>query len=484
MLKEHYARLRPVLKRFRETNDLSGLKSLYRSIRALRPSPTHEGIYAYFINAFIGFWRSQDMALRVWEDMIISGITPTAKSWNALLRYGHGRDRTALLAIWKRMVLSGVVPDVHCWTTRIHLQMLADQVQDGLDSFEQMIEAGVNPTTETINAAIGGLLSFNRFDEINQVVSMADHLGVPANIITYNTLLRGMLRRQGAATEVIPLLDSMHARGVPPDVYTFTIVLDGLYRAARVATAASWKYSLSDEPPPFPDAPSFSYILELFRYMEGLGVDANVMTYTALVGGLLDTGNLAAVDIVRRVMARKGVIGNADFYTVLIKSAFQRCDIDAADRYAEETARLRVRRDHIFWMELIWGYAQSGETVKMTAAIEAMKREPVRMVITLKGHVTILRALERRGERIIAKGIVEDVVREWEAPPRLPDAPDVPSKVEIEFWSVVAKIGGTGWMSALKEEAGLKEAKDREEIAKDQLQRVVDIVGVREGRSV
>ncbi|KAI5857051.1 hypothetical protein BZA05DRAFT_332386 [Tricharina praecox] len=470
MLKEHQARLRPVLDRFKETNDLPGLTSLYRSVRALQPSPMHEGIYAYFINAFLSFWRSQDMALRVWEDMIMGGITPTAKSWNALLRYGHGRDRTALLAIWKRMVLTGVVPDVYCWTTRIHLQMLADEVQDGLESFEQMIEAGVKPTIETINAAMDGLLSFNRFDEIDHVVSMADHLGVPANIITYNTLLRGMLRRRGAATEVIPLLESMHSRGISPDVYTFTIALDGLYKAAR---------SL-----PNPDAPSFSYILELFRYMEGLGIDANVTTYTALVGGLLDTGNLAAVDVVRRVMARKGVVGNADFYTVLIKSAFQRCDIGAADRYADEITHLRVRRDHIFWMELIWGYAQFGETVKMAAAIDAMKREPVRMVITLKGHVTILRALERRGERIVAKGIIEDVVKEWEAPPRLPDAPDAPSKVEMEFWSVVAKIGGTGWMAALREEAGRREARDREEIARDHLARVVDIVGVREERNV
>jgi len=423
------SRLVRALERFTETNDFAGLQALYNSTQALVPSPLTEGTYACFISAFLQFWRSQQSALRVWDDMVTTGITPSANSWNALLRYGQHHDRSALLKIWKKMILVGVVPDVHCWTTRIHSQLQADQVEDGLESLRLMLKSDTPPTTETINAAIAGLLTNDRFDEASRVVAMADQLGVPANLITYNTLLRGVLKR--GATEVMSLLHNMTSRGITPDVYTFTIVLDGMYKSASPTT--------HDD------------VMEVFTFMESLDIRANITTYTALVGGLLDAQNFAAVAGVRRVMRERHIAGNADFYTVLIKSAFQRDDIAAVDALWQELIDRNVRRDHILWMETIWGYAQAGLTQKMAGALETMKKEPgPRIIITLKGYVTILRALERRGEHMAARRMVEDVVAAWGERGEVRKDGGA-ARIEEEFWEVVAKVGGRGWMLRLRE---------------------------------
>ncbi|KAF8247061.1 hypothetical protein K440DRAFT_314903 [Wilcoxina mikolae CBS 423.85] len=391
------SRLIRALDRFTETNDIAGLQTLYNSAQALVPSAMNEWTYACFISAFLQFWRSQQIALQVWDDMIATGITPSVNSWNALLRYGQHHDRSALLKIWTKMILVGVVPDVHCWTTRIHSQFRADLVDDGLESLRLMLASETPPTTATINASIDGLLANDRFEQAFRIVTVADQLGVPANLITYNTLLRGVLKKRGA-TEVMSLLHNMTNRGITPDVYTFTIVLDGLYNS----------------PFPAPGDSLHENVTEVFSFMESLEIRANITTYTALIGGLLDAHNFPAVAGVRKVMTERKIQGNADFYTVLIKSAFQRSEFVEVSLLWQELISLNVRRDHILWMETIWGYAQAGMIPEMQEALEMMKKEPgPRIVITLKGYVTILRALERRGENMAARRIVEDVVGSW-----------------------------------------------------------------------
>ncbi|KAF8542896.1 hypothetical protein BDD12DRAFT_875580 [Trichophaea hybrida] len=411
------SRLIRALERFTETNDIAGLQTLYNSAKALVPSAMKEWTYACFISAFLQFWRSQQIALQVWDDMIATGITPSVNSWNALLRYGQHHDRSALLKIWTKMILVGVVPDVPCWTTRIHSQFRAGLVNDGLESLRLMLASETPPTTATINASIDGLLANDRFEEAFRIVTIADQLGVPANLITYNTLLRGVLKKRGA-TEVIPR------------------------RTLQL--------------PLSPPSPSLQEnVTQVFSFMESLEIRANITTYTALIGGLLDAHNFPAVTGVRKVMTERGIQGNADFYTVLIKSAFQRSEFGEVNLLWQELISLNVRRDHILWMETIWGYAQAGLIREMQEALEMMKKEPgPRIVITLKGYVTILRALERRGENMAARRIVEDVVGRWGERGEVRKDGGA-ARIEEEFWEVVAKFGGRGWMLMLREEVFL-----------------------------
>ena len=224
-------RLRVLTERFSKNNDLDGLQRTYASAREL--GTLTENCYQVFITAFLSFWRSQQMALSVWEDMVRDGINPSVSSWNALLRYGRTHDRSALLLLWQKMIQVGVVPDVHCWTTRIHSQLAWDQVDEGFESLAQMEAAGITPSTVTINAAVDGLLTFNRFEEAQRVIQFAESKGVAADLVTYNTLMRGIMKRGGGSVEVKHMLEVMRSRGLSPDVYTFTTALDGLYQPQR-----------------------------------------------------------------------------------------------------------------------------------------------------------------------------------------------------------------------------------------------------------
>lgn len=429
-------RLRATLARFTVTNNLSGLEQLYTSARNLKPCPLNEFTYSCFISGFLTFWRSQTRALEVWEDMVQSGLEPQVSAWTALLRYGHSHDRSALSKIWSRMIACGVMPDVHCWTTFIHTQLQTDQVEAGLQTLDQMISSGTEPTIETINAAVDGLTRFDRMEQAFQVVERAASRGVTADLITYNTLLQGLMKR-GAVEEANMMLEQMTKKRVKPDVITITILLDGLYKNARSIGG-------------FGTAPETDRVHEVLQYMESQGIEANIATFTALVDGLLAISNFKAVEGIRQAMYSARVVGNAEFYTVMIKAAFRRGDIHTVDNLREELMKKGVRRDHVLWTEIILGYAQGGAIVKMQDAVRMMKQEQNRMIITLKGYVTILRALARRGERMVAKDVVTDIVNNWDLRKEV-KKDGGGARIEEEFWDVVALLGGRMWMQGLRD---------------------------------
>lgn len=439
-------RLKNLLERFTENNDLVGLQKTYASARL--QAPLMECVYRVFITAYLSFWRSQQGALVVWEDMVQDGIQPSASSWNALLRYGRSHDRSALLVLWQRMIKVGIVPDVHCWTTRIHSQLTADMVAEGLDSLSQMVASGTQPTTETINAVVDGLLKHDHFDEVQRVIQFAESIGVSADLVTYNTLMRGILRRGGNIQEVMHMLRVIQSRDLTPDVYTFTTALDGLFTRPRTF----YRYP-PDSPP---DPPTEADILTIFNYMESIGIRANITTYTALVEGLLKTYNFTAVAAVREIMRLRGIAGNVEFYTVLLKDAMRRADLELVDKLWAEMWLRKVRRDHVIWTELLLGLAHLGTTVRLVSALKAMKEESRRKVITLKGYVSILRALERHGEVMVAKKIIEDVTADWDARQEARKEGSA-GRIEEEFWEVVSKLGGRGWMTSLREGVYMRE---------------------------
>ncbi|CCX12334.1 Similar to Pentatricopeptide repeat-containing protein At1g62930, chloroplastic; acc. no. Q9LQ14 [Pyronema omphalodes CBS 100304] len=431
------------LERFVETNDLTGMQDFYRKAIALDGSPKKEWMYSCFIATFLRLHRARSFALSVWEDMIQASIIPGVDSWNVVLRAGQATDHSSLtlLDLWNRMIKTGVMPDHHCWVTRIDSQFLSNQVTEGFASLAAMQEAGISWTTETVNAAVKGLLKHNHFEHVKEVMAQADSKGVAPDIITYNTLLSGIIK-QGNYDAIRPLLKHMVERGVATDVYTLTIVIDGIF-------------NLKNQPETFDP---HTAAIEFFTYFEDLGIHGNVATYTALTEGLLEAGNLDAVQSVRQIMRDKSIEGNADYYTVLLKGAFLRNDLAAVPKLWQEIRQRSVRRDHILWFETIYGYACHGVIVEMEEYLQAMEKEPEpTVVLTLKAYVLILRQLEKKGELRAARKIVEGVCREWDQYTRLRSV-----RVDEEFWELAGMIGGRGWAEGERRKAAVKAGVARE----------------------
>ncbi|KAI5816475.1 hypothetical protein BZA77DRAFT_368709 [Pyronema omphalodes] len=431
------------LERFVETNDLTGMQRFYKDAMSLAGAPKKEWIYSCFIASFLRLHRARSFALSVWEDMVQASIIPGVDSWNVVLRAGQAADQSSvtIIELWNRMVKTGVMPDHHCWVTRIDSQFSSNQVTEGFASLAAMEEAGMSWTTETVNAAIKGLLKHNHFDHVKQVMGEADAKSVAPDIITYNTLLSGIIK-QGNYDAIRPLLKHMVERGVSTDVYTLTIVIDGIF-------------NLKNQPETFDPHKAAT---EFFTYFEDLGIHGNVTTYTALTEGLLKAGNMKAVQSVRQIMQDKCIEGNSDYYTVLLRGAFLGSDLDAVPQLWREIRQRNVRRDHILWFETIYGYACHGAIVEMEEYLRAMENEPEpTMVLTLKAYVLLLRQLEKRGELRAAKKIVEGVCMNWDQYTRLKSV-----RVDEEFWELAGLIGGRGWAEGERRKAAVKAGMARE----------------------
>ncbi|KAI5801121.1 hypothetical protein EDC01DRAFT_628072 [Geopyxis carbonaria] len=429
--------LRATLDAFVQRGDVTGLEKTYKSIKAIQPSPLGDKQYALILNAFLNVSQYQDKALDVWDDMEKAGVIPGVASWSVFLGYRGSGGRPIVLNLWQEMIRSGVIPDERCWCVRINSQFQAGQVEAGMESFRQMIDSGLKLTIVTVNDVVTGLLRIDRLDQAIQIMAIADSLNVKPDVVTYNTLIKGLMKRS-TSPPIMSILKNMQEQGITPDVVTFTVLLDGLFKKSSITPTQK-----ADE------------AMKLLGYMEELGIMGNIATYTSIIGGLLKQQNVEAVEGIRNIMGRQGLSENAEMYTVMIKAAFEREDIQGVQILWEELCQKNIRRDHILWTELIWGYTQAGEITLMQEAMADMRSESERMVIKLQTYVGIIRALDRRGQIMPAKAIVEHVVDRWNdvSEPVKHD----PGKILSKFWHVVGKLGGIGWMENLKARATAQE---------------------------
>lgn len=431
-------KLRNKLDELRE-NNLEGLDLLFSLLPTYEPLPEHT--YTAFIDAYLYRKSTQDRVIKVWNAMIAAGHTPSVESWTELLSgYARSQDRLAAVKVWERMRAAKIKPDVAAWTSMIHAHLYAGEILEGLKTLKAMIAAGVLPNTVTINATVDGLLRFGRMAEARGVLALADKYKVVPDRTTYNTLLRRLLQKPTAAAsrarpghasaviaECLQILEQMFRNKVDPDTYTLTILIDNVARHASSETASK-------------------QVFDLIGQLSSLGLNANVYTFTALINGLLKAENFPAAMAAREAMNQAGVRPNSDTFTVLIKYALDRGDLEQMAKLWEEIDALGVRRDLILWTETIWGLAQLGEKDWMHDALQAMRREGLRL--SLKSATGIVKSLARRKLLAEALDICRTVVHDgWVTGP----ADSEMGRIAKEFWELVMELGGNEAVVELKE---------------------------------
>ncbi|RPB03317.1 hypothetical protein L873DRAFT_229903 [Choiromyces venosus 120613-1] len=371
-----------------------GLKNYYDSLMAQAKdlgTPLSEDNYMVFVMAFMNLME-REVAIEVWNDMASSGILPRPRSWNMLLTEAgklQDKDRSCLQAVWKTIITSGVIPDVVLWTTRIHALLMADRTKEGMKVLKDMQDAGLAPTTATINAVLDGLLKHRHMDEAKQTLQVATRMGIKSDLTTYNTMLRAMLRSK-RFNEAISLLQEMQTAGIDADVVTATTVLDGLYRNS-------------------PTKPDLTKVKNLLTYMEAAGVPANEVTFTTIIEGLLESGNEQAAQDIWKIMELKGLKPTPATYTTVIRYAFSKGDLLGVEKLWQQVEVNRVPKDQKLWTRLAVGYAQMGEVEQLKSVMVAMEGE--NRTLPLSAYTLILKALERATLYSDAKDIIKDALK-------------------------------------------------------------------------
>lgn len=419
---------RSTLTELGRNNNLGGLERFYE--RAQTKKVMNEDLYAQFVGAFLGFHRGKERALEIWDEMIREGIVPSRKSWSYLMKYAKDEPPAVLLEIWDRMIMAGIQPDQHNWNTRVHLQFQNNHADEGMESIQLMIKCGKIPDTIPINSALVNLLNHDRMDLVAQLLQTADSLGIHPDTTTYNTLL-GKVMQNGTYAAALSVLQDMERRGIRYDVYTFTVILNGLFKSQR-----SDLRTVMDD------------VLKILSFMETHSVPLNIATYTTIASGLLEMENHSAVRVLREVMAKRHVFLNSGAYTVLVKSAFTRGDLQAAKQlYNDICVDRNLRTDYVLWAELAYGFANGGWTQDFRKVLRKMSQDN-KAIFPWKTNVGILQILSRRNEAMACREFVEFVAHQQNGVRGSSSTPK-----EESFWELAANVGGQGWAAKMRARA-------------------------------
>lgn len=417
-------------------------------------SPNSSAPSSELCNQFIATFMAlnKERAVDVWNFMIQSGLNPTVLTWHAMLEgCKTSRDSQSLLAIWSKLIDSDIAPDVECWTTLISGLMYCGDLEGGLRAFVEMrrvweraakrhiaqagqptdikslgdVDGVVKPTIAIVNATIAGLLRKNRTDIASQVLATGGEMGITPDNITYNTMLRSLVRNKDERA-LTNLLEQMQKQGVQGDVATFTIILEN---------------ALSDAKNQSPQD-LIEIINNLFTQMDASAVKPNQQTYAAIINSILrrapDFEYVAPVNFVIAHMSKKGLQPSAHIHTMLVDFYFKQSEpkLDLIGLLLDQMIKGNAMRDHIFWDRVIEGYCYVGDTVRALQYLRQTQKEG--FMAGYQALDMLIHALVRNNEVSLATELVKNTRVQRGGPPE-PDARGVDG--QHQFWNSAAGMG-------------------------------------------
>jgi pentatricopeptide repeat protein len=359
-------------------------------------------------------------AIEVWNEMVTSGIKPSVSQWTEMIMgAGRQRDVDAVERLWHRMLDAGIVPDAQARTVRIRAIMQCGRIKKGLRMLEDwskewvaaaeaymtaknvdiplarmtnMVGGIPKPTVLTLNSILATLVHRKEHAQIQQLLGWASSIGIPPNVYTFNKLMN-MHLEDSCVTEALLILNQMPAQGVEPDVATFTILIDGIYRSQAGAEMTPEQ--------------QIKFATEVLETMESRSTEANLVTFGALINGLLKHGNVDAAKSVLLYMQDRGKSCSPQVHTVLMRYFFNQDvpDIASITDLWHKVNTADLKADSLFFNTMVQGFASAEEfdlTLNFLAKMSKNGMDPTWTTLS-----TALRALLNAGQRDKAQAIVD-----------------------------------------------------------------------------
>ncbi|KAK7840518.1 putative pentatricopeptide repeat-containing protein [Quercus suber] len=260
-----------------------------------------------------------DGALVVLETMLALNVEPSeimySKVLAALCRAG---DMKKARWFFDFLVEKGSSPDVISYTMMIHGFCKMNCLQEAQDLFHDMKERGIEPDVITYTVLLDGHSKTNlrgvcspldaRENKEGKVdgsivwTEMRDN-GIRPDVICYTVLIDRYCKTENLQ-DAVALFDNMIDRGLEPDTVTYTALLSGYCNKGDVDKAVdlfkemSTKGILTD---------TRTDAVALFDNMIDRGLEPDTVTYTALLSGYCNKGDVdKAVDLFKE-MSTKGI---------------------------------------------------------------------------------------------------------------------------------------------------------------------------------
>ncbi|KAK1386035.1 putative pentatricopeptide repeat-containing protein, mitochondrial [Heracleum sosnowskyi] len=170
------------------------------------------------------------------------------------------------------------------------------QYQVAFSLFREMCTLSIPVSIITFNIAINCCCHSNRVDYAFSLLATTFKRGFVPNVVTYNTLIRGLLSQHKFAEARLFFANLIKFRQVQPNVVTFTTMIDGLCKTGHTDMA-----------------------LSLFRFMEKSDCEPNTVTYNAIVNSLCKRGLVDDALNLHSRMMDEGIFPDVWTYSPIIQ---------------------------------------------------------------------------------------------------------------------------------------------------------------------
>ncbi|KAI3860772.1 hypothetical protein MKX03_036883 [Papaver bracteatum] len=267
-------------------------------------------------------------------------------------------------------------PDSRIYTTLMKGYMKEGRISDVvrmLEAMRQQTDSFSHPDHVTYTTVISALVKVGAMERARQVLTEMARVGVPANRITYNILLKGYCQQIHIqkAKELIEEMSS--SAGIEPDVVSYNILIDGLILIDDSAGA-----------------------LEYFNEMRAKGIAPSKVSYTTLMKAFASSGQPRLVQKV---------------FDEMLKDP-------------------RVKVDQVAWNMLVEGYCKQGLVEEAKKTVQRMRENEFYPNVATYGSLANGIAVARKpGEALLLWNEVkgrcevekEGVSSATSLPPLIPD---------------------------------------------------------------
>ncbi|KAI1313625.1 hypothetical protein F5Y03DRAFT_103630 [Xylaria venustula] len=308
-----------------------------------------------------------DKAVIAWNLLGKVGLKPSLRTWNLMLDgLRKARNIDGFKNIWTKLAKSGLKLDTAIWTTRVAGLIDCGDVEGGLRALEEMAKlwekdpnmaTAVAPSIEPVNAAVAGLVQRKQQGVAEKVLAWAGRKGIQPDVVTFNTMLRLMIRDGNRSKDVEKLFAAMQAQGVRADEATFVIVLDASFSEGDIRNPED----------------QVNIVTNVASAMSAAGLELNMQTYGKMIYLLLRSNATAAAMAVVNHLYNRNLELSPHIYTMLIEHCFQQSPpaLDSVHLLVQRRRHLDFDdMDYIFYDRVVKNYALIDETM---AALDVYK---------------------------------------------------------------------------------------------------------------
>lgn len=242
----------------------------------------------------------------------------------------------------------GYAPNTRTYTTLMKGYMNAGRVSDTvrmLEAMRRLDDKGSHPDHVSYTTVVSALVKVGSMDRARQVLAEMSRIGVPANLITYNVLLKGYCKQLQIDKARELLKEMVDDAGIQPDVVSYNILIDGCILVDDSAGALSF-----------------------FNEMRARGIAPTKISYTTLMKAFAYSGQ-----------------------PKLAHRVFNEMENDP-----------RVKVDLIAWNMLVEGYCRLGLVEEAKKVIQKMKESGFHPDVGTYGSLANAIALARKpGEALL-----------------------------------------------------------------------------------